>query len=108
LLDSWTPTNTNTDIPGANQYFQTPTNNNYAYADNLVRSADFIKIRNIVFAYELPDMIASRINAKNVKFRFQLNNPGTIWKKEKDVHIDPETGGAPLPTSFVIGINANF
>jgi hypothetical protein len=28
--------------------------------------------------------------------------------KQKDVHVDPETGGAPIPTSFVFGINANF
>lgn len=107
-LDSWTPTNTHTDIPGVNQYYQVPISNQYYYSDNLVRPADFIKIRNIVLAYDLPATIASNIKASNLRVRFQVNNPKSIWIRQKDVHVDPETGGAPIPTSFVFGINANF
>lgn len=107
-LNSWTPTKTDTDIPGVNQYYQVPINNQYYYSDNLVRAADFIKIRNIVLGYDLPTNIASKIKASNLRVRFQLNNPKSIWTKQKDVHVDPETGGMPIPTSFVFGLNANF
>jgi hypothetical protein len=107
-LDSWTPTKTNTDIPGMNQYYQVPINNQYYYSDNLVREADFFKIRNIVLGYDLPSSIASKIKSTSLRVRFQVNNPKSIWMKQKDVHVDPETGGAPIPTSFVFGINANF
>lgn len=108
LLDSWTPENTNTDIPGSGQYYQIAPTNQYYYSDNLVRKADFIKIRNIALGYILPGDLANHIKAKNLKLRFQVNNPRSLWIKQNDVHIDPETLGAPLQTSFVFGINANF
>jgi TonB-linked SusC/RagA family outer membrane protein len=108
LLNSWTPTNTNTDVPGAGQYYQVPVSNQYYYSDNLVRRADFLKIRNIVLAYDLPGQIAAKIRSAGLRFRFQVNDPKAIWARQDDVHIDPETGGAPIPASFVFGINANF
>lgn len=108
LLDSWTPENTDTDIPGSGQYYQLAPTNQYYYSDNLVRRADFIKIRNIALGYLLPSNLANRIKAKNLRLRFQVDNPRSLWIRQSDVHIDPETGGAPLQTSFVLGINANF
>ncbi|SKC97745.1 TonB-linked outer membrane protein, SusC/RagA family [Chitinophaga ginsengisegetis] len=108
LLNSWTPTNTDTDIPGSGQYYQIPINNQYYYSNNLVRPADFIKIRNIVLGYSIPQTVSSKIRATNLKVRVQVNNPKSIWIKQKDVHVDPETGAAPIPASFVFGINANF
>jgi hypothetical protein len=107
-LNSWTPTNTNTDVPGAGQYYQVPISNQYYYSDNLVRRADFLKIRNIVLAYDLPRQLAAKMRSSGLRFRFQVNDPKAIWTRQDDVHIDPETGGAPIPTSFVFGINANF
>lgn len=109
LLDSWTPSNMDTDVPGSRQYYQPPMTNQYYYSDNLVRRADFIKIRNIVMGYTIPYAIASKIKASNLKIRFQINNPKSVWIKQKDVHADPETvNGIPVPTSYVFGINANF
>jgi TonB-linked SusC/RagA family outer membrane protein len=109
ISNSWTPTNTETDIPGSGQYYQTPKTTQYNYSDNLVRSADFIKIRSIVMGYTIPNAIASKIKASNLKLRFQLNNPKSIWIKQKDVHVDPETlSGAPVLTSYVFGFTANF
>lgn len=108
LLNGWTPTNTDTDVPGSGQYFQPATNTQYFFADNLVRRADFIKIRNIVFGYDLPRHVVSKIRGSNLRVRFQLNDPKAIWTKQTDVHVDPETGIVPVPTSFVFGINANF
>lgn len=108
LLNSWTPGNTNTDIPGSGQYYQVPITNQYYYSDNLVRQADFIKIRNIVLGYTIPHSVSSKIKSTNLKVRAQVNNPKSLWIKQKDVHVDPETGAAPIPASFVLGINANF
>lgn len=108
LLNSWTPTNTNTDIPGSGQYYQASLNNHYQYSDNLVRPADFFKIRNIVLGYDIPRELAAKIMASNVRFRFQINNPNITWYKQKDIRIDAETNAARIPTSFVFGLNANF
>ncbi|MBD0825452.1 SusC/RagA family TonB-linked outer membrane protein [Aestuariibaculum marinum] len=110
IADSWTPDNTDTVVPGRGQYysFLGAAQLNYPISDYRVRPADFIKIRNIVLGYSLPQSFASKIKAKNVKINFQLNNPGTVWMRQKDVHIDVETGGAPPLTSYVFGLNANF
>lgn len=108
MLDSWTPTNTDTDIPGSGQFYQNAITQQYAYSDNLVRRADFFRIRNIVLGYDIPRELASKIKAANLKLRFQVNNPDIIWYKQKDVRIDSETSGAPYPTAFVFGLNANF
>ncbi len=108
LLNSWTPANTATDIPGSGSYYQIPLTNQYYYSDNLVRRADFFKIRNIVLGYDLPAALTSKIRSSGMRLRFQINNPKAIWTSVDDVHVDPETGGAPIPTSFVFGINANF
>lgn len=110
LLNSWTPENTDTDIPGAGQYYRSEmlyTSGQLRNADRWVKHADFIKIRNIVFAYELPESIVQKIKAKSIKLRFQINNPKTIWTKDNLLH-DPETGGLPTPTSYVFGMNLNF
>lgn len=108
VLNGWSPTNTNTDVPASGQFYQVPLNNQYYYADNLVRSADFFKIRNIVVGYGLPREIASKIKAANLRLRLQIDNPNIVWYKQKDIRIDAETSGARIPTSFVFGLNANF
>lgn len=109
LLNSWTPANTNTDVPGSGQYYVTsPNGAQYGFADIYVRRADFIKVRNIVLAYNLPSAIATKVKASSLGLRFQVNNPKPLWTRQKDVHMDPETSGAPQPTSFVFGLNANF
>jgi TonB-linked SusC/RagA family outer membrane protein len=114
LLNSWTPTNPNTLIPGFGQYAPGNYTGSSAipafhlpYSDAWVRAGDFIKIRNVVLGYQLPQLWTQKLGAKNVKLSFQLNNPKALWKKN-DVGIDPETGGAPVLTSYVFGINFNL
>ncbi|MBV4357301.1 SusC/RagA family TonB-linked outer membrane protein [Pinibacter aurantiacus] len=109
LLDSWTPTNKNTDVPGSGQYYRTGlANTQMPYSDFLVRPADFIKIRNIILAYDFPVAITSKLKSTGAQLRLQVNNPRAIWVKQKDVHVDTETGSFPLTTSYVGGFNINF
>jgi len=108
LLNSWTPTKTDTDIPGSGQYYMPAMHNQYDFSDNLVRQADFIKVRNIVLGYDLPQSVASKLKSTRIRLRLQVNNPKSLWTKQTDVYTDPETGGAQIPTSFVFGLNANF
>lgn len=109
LINSWTPDNKNTDVPASGQYFRTSlAATQLPYSDFLVRPADFIRIRNIVLGYDLPQYLASKMKATLVQLRFQVNNPRPVWVKQDDVNIDPETVGLPVPTSFVAGLNLNF
>lgn len=108
-LNSWTPTNTDTDIPGIWQNnksgsMQPLVQNN---TDIFVHAADFIKIRNLVFGYDLPQSSLTKVGLNNMRLRFQIDNLPTIWKSNK-IGIDPETIGIRLPTSYIFGLNFNF
>lgn len=108
-LNAWTPTNTNTNIPGIWEFnnsggTQPAVQNN---TDVFVHAADFLKIRNFVLGYDLPRASVSKIGLNNLRLRFQVNNLPALWKSN-DIGIDPETLGIRLPTSYVFGINFNF
>lgn len=114
LRNSWSPSNTNTIVPGFGQY--APGNypgssvmpsNHLPYSDTFVTAGDFIKIRNVVLGYRLPQQWSEKLGSKNVQLRFQLNNPKAIWMKN-DINVDPETGGARTLTSYVFGVNFNL
>lgn len=114
LLNSWTPGNTNTLVPGFGQYAPSVfpgssalPSNHLPYSDVFVAAGDFIKIRNVVLGYQLPRVWTDKIGSKNVKLSFQLNNPKALWIKN-NFNVDPETGGARTLTSYVFGINVNL
>jgi TonB-linked SusC/RagA family outer membrane protein len=114
LLNSWTPGNTDTLVPGYGQYSPgtypgtaVPPSNQLRYSDTFVYSGDFIKIRNVTLGYQLPQKWAGKLGSKGLNLRFQLNNPKALWIKN-DVNIDPETGGARTLTSYVFGLNFNL
>lgn len=114
LANSWSPTNPNTIIPGFGQYApgvyagtRGAPAGQLTYSDAFVRPGAFIKIRSATLGYQLPQLLASKIAAKSVRLQFQLNNPKALWTKN-DVGIDPETGGARIPTSYVFGLNVTY
>ena len=107
-VDSWTPENTDTNVPGIGQYgtqsLQPAVNDN---VDIFVRPADFIKIRNITFGYDVPRQILRPLGLSNLQVRFQIDNLPALWKKNK-VDVDPETLGIRKQMSYVVGLNFNF
>jgi TonB-linked SusC/RagA family outer membrane protein len=114
LADSWTPGKTSTIIPGFGQYApgtyagtSAVPGNHLTYSDAFVSAGDFIKIRYVALGYQLPGQWINKLGARNVNLRFQLNNPKALWMKN-DVNIDPETGGARMRTSYVLGLNINL
>ncbi len=119
LLNSWTPSKKETDVPGFGQYYQSNFASSFQFmsqADKFVYKADFLKIRNIVLGYTLPDKWAKKMGATSARLRFQLNTPRAIWQKS-DINVDPETAGAavlgsnitsPIVSSYVVGFNINF
>jgi hypothetical protein len=114
LANSWTPANPNTLVPGTGRYSPgvypgttAPPNGQLSYSDTFVRLGDFIKIRSAVLSYQLPAHLAGRLGSKGVGLRMQLNNPEALWTSTS-LDLDPETGGARIPTSYVFGLNVNF
>jgi len=108
--DSWTPQNTDTDIP-AIRY-----NNSW---DNQVSSfwvkdISFIKLKNIQLGYKISQSAVSRLGFQSVYVYVNSQNVFTIVSKEYD-GWDPErntfTGDSnmyPVPRITSFGINLNF
>ena len=110
LLNAWTPEHTDTTVPGI---FQNDRSSNtdgsgaYNYLDIYVQRADFIKIRNIVLGYDLPQSWTAKSGMQNANLRFQIDNPAALWTKNQ-VGVDPETGGLRRPSTFILGLALNL
>ena len=106
-LNAWTPEKP-TDIPGLGQW-SNPTilAGESDTATNNVYDADFIKIRNITFGYDLPKSILSKVGVNNCSLRFQINDPKAIWTRN-NAGVDPETLGIRNQSSYVVGLNLNL
>ncbi|SKB49122.1 TonB-linked outer membrane protein, SusC/RagA family [Sphingobacterium nematocida] len=82
-------------------------------ADVHVLDADYIKLRNIVVGYNLPNTWVRKAGLANAKIMAQINNLW-YWSAAGD-GIDPEvyslnsgTRAMPNPKTYVLGINVNF
>jgi len=78
-----------------------------------VVDGDYIKLRNVSLAYNLPKNIANKMNISSAKFTFQMNN---IWYwSAAGNRIDPEvysansgTRNLPLPKTYLFGFNLSL
>jgi len=117
FINAWTPQN-KTLTPGIGRYSTVGHGSEPTHSDISVRNASFLKIRNIVLGYELPEKWARAIKADRINVQFQVDNIPPIWTafrpgKEmsyysKNAIFDPETDGIPQRTSFIFGVHVNF
>lgn len=106
FLNAWTPENP-TNTPGIGQYGTRALSSEAYYSNRAIHDASFIKIRNIVFGYDLPDKLLKHVGINNLRFTFQINDPKAIWVANK-VGVDPETYGIRNSSSYVFGLNINL
>jgi len=106
LLNAWTPTNRNTDIPAY-------TSKDYgSLSDRLLLNASWLKFKSLVIGYSLPkEMLKEGGFVKSLKVFVQGENL-MLWTKWKG--WDPEGLGTfplstyPNPRTFSIGTNIEF
>jgi len=72
LMNSWTPENTNTDIPKMSDSYIDKT------SDRFVEDASFLRISNIQLSYTVPAGISSKVKMKNLAAYISLQNWFTI------------------------------
>lgn len=106
FLNAWTPENP-TDTPGIGRYSSDAISSDPLFSNKCVYDASFLKIRNIVLGYELPEKWLEKAHIGRTTLTFQVDNPGAIWKANK-VGVDPETLGIRARSSYIFGINVNF
>lgn len=111
MMDRWTPTNTNTDLP---KYVVNGNKNFQNSSTFWLNKGDFIRLRNIQLGYQVPKSIASRIKLGSAFFYVRGTNLWT-WVKDKNLPFDPEqgTGSASnlnvfIPKTMTVGLNLSF
>jgi hypothetical protein len=72
LLDAWTPTNTDTDIPRMNDSYVDKT------SDRFVEDASFIRLSNVQLSYQLPRQWLTTVRMKSLMVYTSLQNWITI------------------------------
>jgi TonB-linked SusC/RagA family outer membrane protein len=122
VLDAWTPTNTNTDIPRA---IASDPNNNARASTRFIEDGSYLRLKNIMLTYTVPDKSLQSITkgaVKNFSIYISAQNILTFTKYSG---FDPEVGNRtfsagssltngidyavyPQPKGYQIGINANF
>ncbi|MGI4864766.1 MAG: SusC/RagA family TonB-linked outer membrane protein [Janthinobacterium lividum] len=116
VLNRWTPTNTNTDVPRA--AFGDP-NSNARYSDRFMEDGSYVRLKNLTLAYSLPTTLTKRALLSNVRVYATAQNLIT-WTHYSG--YDPEVSSSPFSTTgfgrdfgvypqartYTVGINANF
>lgn len=113
ILDAWTPTNTDTDIPALSL---TDDNNEARFSTYYVENGSYMKMKYLKLSYSLPKNLIKKIGATNLDVYGQVENVFTITKyKGLDPEILPgeygariDNGAYPRPRTFTIGLNLQF
>lgn len=103
VFDSWTPTNTKTNVPALTLK---DNNNEGRTSDYFIVNTSYFKMRNIQLGYNaIPKAIFSRVRvfamAENL---FRIKSKSYLSPDPERIDLDP----VPIPQTFTIGINASF
>jgi TonB-linked SusC/RagA family outer membrane protein len=124
VLNAWTPTNTNTNVPRA---VNGDPNNNSRTSDRFIESGSYMRVKNFSIGYTVPADVLSRIS-KNTLSKLRIYVSATnLLTFTKYTGLDPEIGvngnagdtsklltngidygQYPQPRTFLVGLNFGF
>lgn len=106
LLDAWSLTNQNSNIPALTF---NDNNNEKRVSTYWVENGSYLKLRTIQFGYNLPKSIASKLYMERLRMYLNAQNLLTI-KSGDFTGVDPENPnfGYPIPVNITFGINVTF
>jgi len=121
VLDAWTPTHTNTNIPRA---ISSDPNGNARTSSRFVEDGSYLRLKNLMIGYNVPGTFLNSYTkgvVSNIRIYVSGQNLLTFTKY---TGYDPEVGNRtvntssltngidfsvyPVPKSFTVGIQANF
>jgi TonB-dependent starch-binding outer membrane protein SusC len=103
VLDRWTPTNTNADIPRA--IYADPAENTRV-SDRWIENAGYFRFANLQLGYTVPTSAANRLGVfQNLRVWVGGSNLFMItpW-----TGLDPESDVVPTPRVFNMGVDVRF
>lgn len=113
LLNRWTKSNENSDIPGF-VYVKTPVKGT---TSQFVEKGSFIKVKSITLGYNIPASVCKSIYFNNIRVYASIQNPFHITKYSG---LDPEAalgtpltqgadwGAYPNGRNYLVGLNFSF
>ena len=106
LLDAWSPTNNNSDIPAISTM---DNNNEKRVSTYFVENGSFAKLRTIQLGYNFPKTIASKLYMERLRMYLSAQNLLTV-KSKNFTGVDPENAnfGYPIPLNITFGLNVSF
>lgn len=106
LLDAWSPTNPNSDIPAISG---TDANWENRLSTYFIENGSYLKLRNLQIGYTLPKRLSAKVLMERFRIYVSAQNLVTI-KSKSFTGIDPENPGFgyPIPMTFTVGANISF
>ncbi len=120
ILDSWTTSNTDTDIP---RFDESSSNNNLQrLTDRWIEDGSYLRVKTITLGYTIPEKLANKISIQNLRIYTTAQNLFTFTKYKG---FDPEVsesvgwgsggldlgvdnGNYPMPRIIMLGFNLSF
>ncbi|OIQ36752.1 MAG: SusC/RagA family TonB-linked outer membrane protein [Bacteroidetes bacterium MedPE-SWsnd-G1] len=75
VLDAWTPSNTNTNIPALTSSYPLEESSSNSY---FVEDGSYFRLKNLQIGYTLPENISGKISSESIRFYVQATNLFTI------------------------------
>lgn len=116
VLNHWTPTNTNTDIP---RPVRNDPNGNNRFSNRWLEDGSYVRLKNLTVAYNFPTTLTKHAAIQNLRLYVTGQNLIT-WTHylgyDPEVSADPfsstsfgrDYGVYPQSRTYTIGLNANF
>lgn len=106
LLDAWTTTNPQSNIPALSL---SDNNNEKRVSTYWVENGSYLKLRTVQLGYNLPNRILKKLYMERLRFYVSAQNLLTI-KSKNFTGVDPENPnyGYPIPLNLTFGINVTF
>lgn len=104
MLDRWTPSNTDTNIPRAT--YDNAARFSAGETSWGIQDASFLRLSSLTLAYDFNASLINRLGMSNFRLYTTANNLFTITDYKG---YDPENGDwYPTARMFVVGVNASF
>ncbi|WP_187264421.1 SusC/RagA family TonB-linked outer membrane protein [Pontibacter beigongshangensis] len=105
LLDAWSPSNPNSDIPMISLV-----DNNFEsrFSTYFIEKGSYLKLRNAQLGYTLPTQLTSKVGLQSLRVYVGGDNLGILLKSKTFTGIDPESPGFGYPNPLVLTTGVNI
>jgi len=114
VLDAWTPSNTNTDVPALSASYPLEETAPNSY---LVEDGSFFRLRNLQLGYMLPDSVTQTLGTDSIRIFVQGTNLFTITNytgydpeiiQGNNLNLGVDRRIYPFSKTFTVGTNIKF